>query len=65
MPTVNDNVDTAQNTFGLKYFRISFRYRDAVKSLRLMGWSEQAVLEEFSAHFPEAAPEHIECLGRV
>jgi len=65
MPTVQEPSPSGASPFGLKYFRIRFRYRDSTKYLRLMGWSEQAVLREFSEHFPDALPEHVECLGTV
>ncbi len=51
--------------YGLKYYTIRFRYRDTVKSLRLIGWSEASVLKEFSERFPEAQPEQIEYEGEI
>lgn len=65
MPTIQEHSQTEPAPFGLKYFRIRFRYRDSTKYLRLMGWSEQTVLNEFREHFPDASPEHVECLGNV
>lgn len=65
MPTSQEHSPTPPGAFGLKHFRIRFRYRGGIKYLRLMGWSEETVLREFRDHFPDAAPEHVECLGSV
>jgi hypothetical protein len=51
--------------YGLKYYTIRFRYRDTVRSLRLIGWSEASVLKEFGARFPEAQPEQIDYEGDI
>lgn len=68
MLTINDSETTTTPEaaeFSLKYFRLQFRYCGSTKYLRLTGWSEESVLKEFQQRFPEAEPEHIECLGSV
>jgi hypothetical protein len=65
LATTDKTAGSSRGQYDLKYFSIRFSYRGASRSLRLIGWNEESVLKEFCERFPEATPEHVECLGNL